>query len=99
MFSGIEMWIGFYLLMILLSYAILTSSKKTEPRVKDDQDALQITKEALENDEVMRYEVVSIVRMDDIQKTTVIVETETLSISLEIDNNSGKVLNKEKLVG
>ncbi len=93
------MWIGFYLMMILISYAILTSSKKTELRVKNDQDALQITKEALENDEVMHYEVISIVRMDDIQTTTVIVETETLGISLEIDNNSGKVLNKEKLVG
>ncbi len=97
-FSGIEVWIGFYLMMILISYAILTSSK-TEPRVKDDQDALQIAKEALENDEVVRYEVISIARMDDIQKTTVIVETDALGISLEIDNNSGKILNKEKLVG
>lgn len=97
-FSGIEMWIGFYILMSIISYAILTSDKKTTPVVKNDNDALQIVTQVLENDEVTHYEVASIVRMEETQTTTVIIETDTQSISLEINNNSGKVLNKEKLV-
>lgn len=97
-FSGIEMWIGFYILMSIISYAILTSDKKTTPAVKNDNDALQIVTQVLENDEVTHYEVASIVRMEETQTTTVIVETDTQSISLEINNNSGKILSKEKLV-
>ncbi len=95
----IELWIGFYLLMTLLSYAILTSGNKTIPKIRDDQDALQIVKKVLEDDEIMHYEVISIVRMDDIKTTTVIIETDVLDICLELDNDSGKVLSKEKLVG
>lgn len=97
-FSGIEMWIGFYILMSIISYAILTSDKKTTPVVKNDNDALQIVNQVLENDEVTHYEVASIVRMEETQTTTVIIETDTQSISLEINNNSGKILSKEKLV-
>lgn len=84
--------------MILISYAILTSSNKKEIRVKNDHDALQIAMEVLENDEVRYYEVISIVRMEELQSTTVIVETHTLNISLEIDNTTGKIICKEKLI-
>lgn len=97
-FSIIEMWIGFYLLMAIISYAILTSGNKTTPKIKDDQDALRIIRKVLEDDEIMHYEIVSIVRLDNIQTTTIIIETSTVNICLELDNNSGKVLSKEKLV-
>lgn len=97
-YSMIELWIGFYVLMTLLSYAILTSGNKATLKIRDDQDALQIVKKVLEDDEIMHYEVVSIVRMDDIKTTTVIIETGVLDICLELDNNSGKVISKEKLV-
>lgn len=91
------MWVGFYIMMILLSYVILISTYKKQSKVQNDNDALQITTEILENDEVKHYEVISIVRMEEMQTTTVIVETNSLNIVLEIDNITGKVLNKEKL--
>jgi hypothetical protein len=95
--SQIEIWLGFYLLMALILYAILTINKK-EVRVRNDEDALQIVAEILENDEITNYEVISIVRMEELHTTTVFVEKNGLKISLELDNITGKMLNKEKLI-
>lgn len=96
-FTDIEIWLGLYILLAILSFVILAPSKK-QPRIKNDHDALQVVKEALENDEVERYEVTSIVRMNETRTTTIIVETDVSSIAIEIDDIAGKVINKEKLV-
>lgn len=95
--SNIEIWVGFYLLMILISYVILTSNKR-EFRIKNDADALQIVAAELENDEVSKYEVISIVRMDELRTTTIFVEKDSMITSIELDNVTGKILNKEKLI-
>lgn len=95
--SNIEIWIGFYILIILISYAILTSNKR-EFKIKNDADALQIVAAELENDEVSKYEVISIVRMDELRTTTIFVEKDSMITSIELDNVTGKILNKEKLI-
>ncbi|MFN3655029.1 MAG: hypothetical protein ACK4TO_06845 [Candidatus Nitrosotenuis sp.] len=83
--------------MILISYVILTSNKR-EFRIKHDADALQIVAAELENDEVSKYEVISIVRMDELRTTTIFVEKDSMITSIELDNVTGKILNKEKLI-
>ena len=93
----IELWIGFFIVMSLLAVAIMTSSFRPITRGSNDQDALQITKETLDNDGIEYYEVTSITPIDDTDVTTVIVHTGTMEIALEIDNNSGKLISKERI--
>ncbi|MGQ0605516.1 MAG: hypothetical protein ACT4OD_00980 [Candidatus Nitrosotenuis sp.] len=95
MFTEIEMWVGFYIMLLLLSYAILTSNKK-QSVVHNDADALRIVSQALESDEVNHYEIISIVQIKD--TTTVIIETNASSIAIEIDNTTGDIISKEKLI-
>lgn len=94
----LEIWIGFYIMMCIIALLILTSSPKAIQKVSNDQAALQLAKETLEKDDISHYEVISIVTMDDTNITTIIVATETLEIALEIDNDSVKVVNKERLI-
>lgn len=96
-FTDMEIWAGFYILLAILSFVILTSSKK-QFKIKNDYDALQIVKETLEDDEVERYGVTSITRMNETGTTTVIVETDVSSIAIEIDDSTGKIISKEKLI-
>ncbi len=97
-FTFLEIWIGFYMMMSIIAFLILTSSPKTIQKVSNDQAALQLAKETLEKDCISHYEVISIVTMEDTNITTIIVATETLEIALEIDNDSAKVVNKERLI-
>lgn len=97
-FTFLEIWIGFYITMSIIAFAILTSSPKIIQKVSNDQAALQLAKETLENDCLSHYEVISIATMEDTNTTTIIVATETLEIALEIDNDSAKVVNKEKII-
>jgi hypothetical protein len=52
----------------------------------------------LEEHGVEPYELVSIIRMDEINTTTIMVETKSFGISIELDNKTGKVLSMERLV-
>ncbi|MBI5145796.1 MAG: hypothetical protein HZA84_01085 [Thaumarchaeota archaeon] len=97
-FTFLEIWIGFYIMMSIIAFLILTSSPKAIQKVSNDQDALQLAKETLEKDCISHYEVISIVTMEDTNITTIIVATETLEIALEIDNDSAKVVSKERLI-
>lgn len=97
-FTFLEIWIGFYMMMMIIAFVILTSGPKTVQKISNDHAALQLVKEALEDDGITHYEVVSIATMDDTNITTVIISTETLEIALEIDNNLSKVVNKERLI-
>jgi hypothetical protein len=96
-FTDIEIWLGLYLLLAILSFVILTPSKK-QFKITNDSDALQIVKETLEDDEVERYGVTSITRMNETGTTTVIIETDVSSVAIEIDNITGKIISKEKLI-
>ncbi|MFY9300881.1 MAG: hypothetical protein WAO91_06805 [Candidatus Nitrosotenuis sp.] len=96
-FTEIPVWVGYYIMVTIIAYLILRSTKM-QTKVQNDNDALRIVRDALEIDELKHYEVTSIVRMNETNTTTVIVETDTLSMVVEIDNITGKVINKEKLV-
>jgi len=85
-------------MMSIISFLILTSGSKTIQKISNDQKALQLVKETLEKDCISHYEVISIATMEDTNITTIIVSTETLEIALEIDNESSKVVNKERLI-
>lgn len=84
--------------MSIISFLILDSGSKTIQKVSNDQKALQLAKETLEKDCISHYEVISIATMEDTNITTIIVSTETLEIALEIDNESSKIVNKERLI-
>jgi hypothetical protein len=92
------MWVGFYLLMALIVYLILYFPSRNGHKIKNDADALQIGHQTLEEHGVEPYELVSIIRMDEINTTTIMVETKSFGISIELDNKTGKVLSMERLV-
>jgi len=75
----------------------LHKTSKTS-QIIDDQKALDIVKKNLELDFIQKYEVTSIVSLDKEKITTVIVNTDPIDIAFEIDNATGLVLNKEKLI-
>ena len=64
----------------------------------DDQKVLDILRKDLEDDITGNYEISSIVSLDDSHITTVIVHTQYYDLAVEIDNVSGKILRKEKLI-
>ena len=64
----------------------------------DDQTVLDVVKKNLELDFIGQYELTSIVSLDEEKVTTVIVNTGSIDIAFEIDNETGNVLTKEKLI-
>jgi len=81
------------LILVLLGIKSLTDKKK----IIDDEKALKIINESLEKNGYDNFELESIVSMSEPNITSVIVNTGYLQIALEIDNNSGKILNTEKI--
>lgn len=79
--------------MCLVFVAIKSRTQKT----LDDQQILKLVEKYLDDDSVEKYEVTSIVSLDK-EKTTVIVNTGHLDIALEINNVTGKIISKEKLI-
>jgi len=79
-----------------ISFVILTSNK-SQSRISDE-DVLQIVKETLEIDELRNYEVISIVRIQETNTTTVLVESSITEFAIEIDDLTCKVISKEKLI-
>jgi len=73
----------------------LTYSKLT--KIVNDNSALKIINDTLEDDDIERFEVTSIITRDDIDITTLIVKTGYLEIAYEIDNKLGKIVHQEKL--
>ena len=66
-------------------------------KIVNDNSALKIINDTLENDDIERFEVTSIITRDDIDITTLIVKTGFLEIAYEIDNKLGKIVHQEKL--
>lgn len=94
----IEIWVGFYILMLMLSFLILIVPGKKQAKVQNDDDIFAIIRDTLEIDELMHYDVISLVSLKETNTTTVIVETDVSEIAVEIDNLTGKVISKEKLI-
>ena len=81
-------------MLCLVFVAIKSRTQKT----LDDQQILKLVEKYLEDDSVEKYEVTSIVSLDKEKTTTVIVNTGHLDIALEINNVTGKIISKEKLI-
>ncbi len=86
------MGFGLLIIMTLLGLAI-KSSKEKDAITNDDEIALNKAKQELENYD--HYEIESIESLG--QNTTVIANTGSLEISIDIDNKTGETLSKEKI--
>ena len=87
-----EIGFGLLIIMTLLGLAI-KSSKEKDAITNDDEIALNKAKQKLENYD--HYEIESIESLG--KNTTVIANTGSLEISIDIDNKTGKTLSKEKI--
>jgi len=86
------MGFGLLIIMTLLGLAIKPSKEK-DAITNDDEIALNKAKQKLENYD--HYEIESIESLG--KNTTVIANTGSLEISIDIDNKTGKTLSKEKI--
>lgn len=93
-----EFQIMFGLVMILILVLLGIKSLGDKKKIIDDEKALKIVNEALEKNGYDNFELESIVSMSEPNITSVIVNIGYLQIALEIDNNSGKILNTEQIV-
>jgi hypothetical protein len=86
------MGFGLLIIMTLLGLAIKPSKGK-DTITNDDEIALNKAKQELENYD--HYEIESIESLG--KNTTVIANTGSLEIAIDIDNKTGKTLSKEKI--
>lgn len=93
----VEIGFELSLVMVLLGLTIKTLEGKTATtdNDNDDENVLNKTSQELNEDNYDYYEIESIESLG--QNTTVIANTGSLEIAIEIDNKTGKILNKEKI--
>ncbi len=89
--------IGFGLFLILILVALGIKFSKEQSMV-DDEKILRIVEEELEQDGLDHYELKSIISINKPNVTSVIINAGYQEIALEIDNNSEKIINKERIV-
>lgn len=89
------MGFGLFLIIILIILGIKFSKEK---KFLDDEKIIKIVREKLYQDGIDYFELESVVSLGDPNFSTVIINAKHSKIALEIDNDSGKILNKEKLV-
>lgn len=65
--------------------------------VRSDEEIIGIIESEIKKDGFDHFELKSIISLDEPNITFVIVNTRFIEISLEVDNLSGKILNKEKI--
>jgi len=70
------------------------SSRK---KITSDERAISIVVFEIKKDGYDHFELESITSLDKPNITTVLVNTGFMEISMEIDNQTGKILNKEKI--
>ena len=80
--------------MFLIGLAIKFSKEKN---IVNDEQMLNIVQNALDEDGYDHFELESIISMNKPNVTSVIVSVGYMEIALEIDNDSGKIINKEKI--
>lgn len=64
----------------------------------NDELALKTVQRELQDDNVDPYEISSITSLEGTKTTSIIVDTGSANIALEIDQNSGRIVYKEKLL-
>lgn len=92
-----EFQIVFGLLIILVLILFGFYSLRDKKKILDDEKSLKIINNVVEKKGYDNFEVESIVSINEPNITSVIINTGYLQIALEIDNNSGKILNNEKI--
>ena len=92
LWSWLEMGFGLLIIMTLLGLA-LKPSKEKDAVTNDDEIALNKARQELDNYDY--YEIESIESLG--KNTTVIANTGSLEIAIDIDNKTGKTLSKEKI--
>ena len=68
-----------------------------EKNIVNDEKVLKIVRDELDRDGFDYFELESIVSMSKPNVTSVIVSVGYLEIALEIDNDSGRVVSKERI--
>ena len=86
---------GLFLIIILITLGIKFSKEK---KFLDDEKILKIVRENLYQDGINYFELESVVSLRNPNISTVIINAEHSKIAFEIDNDSGKIFNKEKFV-
>ena len=92
---GFQVAFGIFLILILVMLGINNLRDKKKPF--DDEKALKTITDTLEKNGYANFELESIVSISDPNITSVVISAGYLQIGLEIDNNSGKILNIEKI--
>ena len=88
--------VGFGLFIILILIALGIKALK-EKNIVNDEKIIKIVRDELDKDGFDYFELESIISLDKPNVTSVIVSVGYLEIALEIDNNSGKIINKERI--
>jgi hypothetical protein len=88
----LEIGFGLLVIMTLLGFAIKFPKEK-DAITNDDEIALNKAKKELENYD--HYEIESIESLG--KNTTVIANTGSLEVAIDIDNKTGETLSKEKI--
>ena len=83
------------IIMVMLGFAIKKFEGKTATPNNSDENVLNKARQQLNEDNYDYYEIESIESLG--QNTTIIANTGSLEIAIEIDNKTGKILNKEKI--
>ncbi len=74
----------------------MPSSRKKQ-KTRSDERAISIVESEIKKDGYDHFELESITSLDKPNITSVIVNTGFMEISMDIDNLTGKVVNKEKI--
>jgi uncharacterized membrane protein YkoI len=72
-------------------------SSREKNKVRSDEKIIGIVESEIKKDGYEHFELKSIISLDKPNITFVIVNTGFMEISVEIDNMTGKILNKEKI--
>ena len=86
---------GLFLIIILIVLGIKYSKDKT--KLVNDEKIIKIVEDELNKDGFSYFELQSITSMTEPNVTSVMVNTGYLEIAIEIDNDSGIIISKEKI--
>ncbi len=85
---------GLFIILILIALGIKFSKGKN---IINDERVIKIIKEELNRDGFDHYELKSIISISKPNVTSVIVNVGYQEIALEIDNNSDRIISKERI--
>ena len=89
-----QLGFGLFIILILIALGIKVSKEKN---TVNDEKVLKIVRDELDKDGFDYFELESIISLDNSNVTSVIVRVGYLEIAIEIDNNSGEIISKERI--